>query len=69
MEREYVNEIEALTGRRPRDAWDGDMQMVEFVQSAGPQLDAPIVQLLLRRNQRINQILRMHSLRRRAVGQ
>jgi aminoglycoside phosphotransferase (APT) family kinase protein len=66
MEREYINEVEALTGRRPRDAWDGDMQMVEFVQSAGPELDAPIVQLLLRRNQRVNQILRMHSLRRRA---
>ena len=66
MESEYLDEIEALTGQRPRDAWDGDVRLAEFVQTAPAELDGPILQILHRRNQRVNQILRMHYLRRRA---
>lgn len=65
MEREYCDEVEAITGKRPLDAWEGDEQMVEFIATAGPEFDKPILQLLHRRNQRVNQILRMHYLRRR----
>lgn len=66
LEREYCDDVETLTGSRPVNAWDADVQMVEFVSSAAPELDGPILRVLHRRNQRVNQILRMHFLRRRA---
>jgi aminoglycoside phosphotransferase (APT) family kinase protein len=65
LEREYLDDVEALTGRRPRDAWDGDVQMVEFVRGAGPERDAAILQLLYRRNERVYQIMRKHFQQRR----
>jgi aminoglycoside phosphotransferase (APT) family kinase protein len=65
MEREYLDEIQTLTGYRPSDAWEGDVRMAKFVRTAGPELDAPILRLLYRRNERTYQIMRMHYLRRR----
>jgi hypothetical protein len=65
MEAEYLDEIEALTGTRPRDAWEGDVQLEEFVRSAGPQFDGVLLQLLYRRNERVNLIMRSHYIRYR----
>jgi hypothetical protein len=65
FEREYLDEIEALTGRRPDNAWEGDVTLADFVRTAGPQLDAQILQLLYRRNLRTLEIIRQHDLRRR----
>jgi hypothetical protein len=65
LETEYLDDVEALTGRRPKDAWAADVQMVDFVQSAGPELDGPILQLLYRRNERVYQIERRHFQKRR----
>jgi aminoglycoside phosphotransferase (APT) family kinase protein len=65
LEREYLGDVEALTGRRPDNAWDADVQMVDFVRSAGPELDGAILQLLFRRNERVYQIERRHFQKRR----
>jgi aminoglycoside phosphotransferase (APT) family kinase protein len=65
LEREYLDDVEALTGRRPRDAWDGDVQLVDFVRTAGPERDADILRLLYRRNERVYQIMRRHFQQRR----
>ena len=65
FEREYLDEVEALTGRRPQDAWDADVQLEAFVRTAGPELDGALLQVLFRRNERVVQILRKHHPRRR----
>jgi hypothetical protein len=65
MEAEYLDEIAALTGTRPRDAWEGDIQLEQFVRSAGPELDGALLQLLYRRNERVNLIMRSHYIRYR----
>ncbi len=65
LEQEYLDELEGLTGVRPRSAWEGDVQLCQFLETAGPELDGPILSILYRRNLRVNLILRMHSLRRR----
>ena len=68
LEREYLDDVEALIGRRPGDPWDADVQLEAFVQSAGPELDAAILRLLFRRNERVLQLQRRHNPRRR-MGQ
>ena len=65
IEREYLDEVEALIGRRPKDTWDADVQLTEFVQTAGPELDAPILKILHNRNQRALQLMMRHDTRRR----
>ena len=65
MEAEYLDEIAGLTGTRPRDAWEGDIQLEHFVRSAGPELDGPLLQLLYRRTQRVYLIMRSHYIRYR----
>ncbi len=65
VEREYLDEIENLTGYRPETVWDGDVRLAEFVRTAGPEFDARILQVLYRRNERVAEIIRRHDLRRR----
>lgn len=66
FEREYLDELEALIGCRPATVIDGDEQLCRFIASAGPDQDGPILAALHRRNLRVNLVLRLHSLRRRA---
>jgi aminoglycoside phosphotransferase (APT) family kinase protein len=65
FEREYLDDVEALTGQRPKDAWDGDVQLEAFVQTAKPELEERILNVLYRRNERARQILAKHHARRR----
>jgi hypothetical protein len=65
IEREYLDEVEALIGRRPENTWDGDVQLTRFVQSAGPEHDEAILRILHRRNQRALQLMMRHDTRRR----
>jgi aminoglycoside phosphotransferase (APT) family kinase protein len=53
FEREYLAEVEALTGERAASEWDADFLMERFVQTATPALDAPILELLHRRSRRL----------------
>jgi aminoglycoside phosphotransferase (APT) family kinase protein len=53
LEREYLDDLEALLGRRPVDDWDGDVRLEAFVQTAGPEFDERLLRLLYRRAKRL----------------
>jgi len=53
FEREYLAEVAELTGTRASDEWEADVALEAFVQSAGPELDAPLLKLLHRRARRL----------------
>jgi aminoglycoside phosphotransferase (APT) family kinase protein len=57
LEREYLADVADLTGRRPADEWDADVQLEAFVQAAGPELDLPILRLLYRRACRLTALI------------
>jgi aminoglycoside phosphotransferase (APT) family kinase protein len=50
---EYLAEVEELTGRRAAGEWEADLMLEAFVQTAGPELDVPLLKLLHRRARRL----------------
>jgi len=50
FEAQYLRDVEGLTGRRAVDAWDADVQLQAFVQTAGPEFDLPLLHILHRRS-------------------
>jgi hypothetical protein len=50
FQKQYFSDVENLTGHRPRDEWDADVQLQEFIKTAGPELDLQIMNVLYRRN-------------------
>ncbi len=65
LEQEYLDDIQQLTGERPENAWQGDVDLANFVREAAPGLYGQILRLLYRRNERTYQIMRLHYVRRR----
>jgi hypothetical protein len=53
FEREYLDDVADLIGRRSVDEWDCDVQLEAFVKTAGPECDERLIRLLYRRAQRM----------------
>jgi aminoglycoside phosphotransferase (APT) family kinase protein len=53
FERELLADVHELTGERPADEWEADLVLERFVQTAQPEHDAKLLQLLHRRARRL----------------
>jgi hypothetical protein len=59
LEREYLADVKALTGRVAASEWDADVLMEGFVRASGPEMDGPLLRLLHRRATRMWLVLQM----------
>jgi hypothetical protein len=59
LEREYLADVKALTGRVAASEWDADVLMEGFVHAAGPEMDEPLLRLLHRRATRMWRVMEL----------